>query len=259
MKIQNKHLDTLANGHKSILCFDCEFWRVYGSKGYIAIPTTDEFFTPREVGGFLLTKNTDGSWEYHKHFFVTLSPPDLDISFISSQFATVSEKTAEELDIIQASLVMPWASAFKKALPEEQHQILEEGIAVYLNDSNIKKHHKTKAWYKKFIDMYSESLVVVKGVYDMEALENACRYNGIPYKKPAAVYDIADWNLKSRAKCGTAKLEGTYNCIINEVPDETGKKHQLRDILPLGDAHDPSSDAAMTLLVALYIVSTSRM
>ena len=259
MKIQNKYLDTLAGTHKSILCFDCEFWRVYGNAGYHGIPGTDEFFMPREVGGFLLTKNTDGSWEYHKHFFVTLSPPDLDVSFISSQFATVNAKTAEELDIIQATLVMPWAAAYKKSLPEEQHEILEEGIDVYLNDPNIKKHHKTKTWYKTFLELYSQSLIIVKGKSDIEALENACKYYKIPYTKPLDVYDIADWNVQSRTKCGTAKLEGTYTCILNEIPDETGKKQHLRQILPLGEAHDPSSDAAMTLLVALYIVSTNRM
>ena len=259
MKIKNVHLDTLAGSHTSVLVFDCEFWRVYGARGYKAIPNSDEMFMPREVGGFLLTKNKDDTWTYHPPFFVTLDPPDLDISFISSQFATVSKKTADELDIIQASLVMPWAAAYKHALPEQQHEILEEGINVYLNDSNIKKYRKTKSWYKKFIEMYSTSLVVVKGLYDMEAFENACKYHGVPYKKPLAVYDIAEWNLKSRQKCGTAKLEGTYDCIINELPDSTGKKKRLRDILPLGEAHDPSSDAAMTLLVALYIVSTNRM
>jgi len=259
MKIQNKYLDILAGLHKSILCFDCEFWRVYGNSEYHGIPGSDEFFMPREVGGFLLTKNTDGTWEYHEHFFVTLSPPKLDVSFISSQFATVSAKTAEELDIIQATLVMPWAAAYKKSLPEEQHEILEEGIDVYLNDPNIKKHHKTKTWHKTFLEMYSQSLIIVKGKSDIEALQNACRYYKLPYKQPLDVYDIADWNMHSRAKCGTAKLEGTYNCIINEIPDETGKKKHLREILPLGEAHDPSSDAAMTLLVALYIVSTSRM
>jgi len=259
MKIQNKYLDTLAGSHTSILCFDCEFWRVYGNSGYHGISGTDEFFMPREVGGFLLTKNTDGTWEYHKHFFVTLSPPDLDVSFISSQFATVSAKTAEELDIIQASLITHWTAAYKQLLPENQHEILEEGINVYLNDPNIKKHHKTKVWYKSFLDLYSQSLIIVKGKSDIEALENACKYHKIPYKEPKGVYDIADWNKKSHAKCGTAKLEGTYTCIVNEVPDETGKKRHLRQILPLGDAHDPSSDAAMTFLVALYIVSTNRM
>ena len=259
MKIKNVHLNTLAGEHTSILVFDCEFWRVYGSRGYIAIPTTDEFFMPREVGGFVLTRNKDDTWNYHAPFFVTLDPPDLDISFISSHFATVNKNTADKLDIIQASLVKPWSSAYKHALPEEQHDILEEGIDVYLNDPNIKKHRKTKAWYKKFMEIYSDSLVIVKGTYDMDAFENACKYNGIPYKQPLQVYDIAHWNSQSHKKCGTAKLEGTYDCIINEVPDTTGKKKRLRDILPLGEAHDPSSDAAMTFLVALYIISTKRM
>lgn len=256
MRIKNKFLDTLADSHESVLVFDCEFWRVYGNKGYLGIPNSNEFFMPREIGGFLLTKNVN-DWTYHKPFFVTLSPPDLDISFISSQFATVTQKTADDLDIIQASLVMPWASAYKRALPAEQHAILDEGINVYLNDSNIKKHHKPNSWIEKFIDMYSKSLIVVKGINDIDALRNICKYLRIPYKKPIAVYDISKWNTESHRKCGTAKLEGTYDCIINELPDTTGKK-RLRDILPLGEAHDPLSDAAMTLLVALYIVSTNR-
>jgi hypothetical protein len=258
MKIQNKFLDILADGHSSVLVFDCEFWRVYGNKNYNGIPNTNEFFMPREVGGFLFTKNKD-DWTYHKPFFVTLSPPDLDVSFISSQFATVSQKTADKLDIIQASLVMPWISSYKNTLPEFQHSVLDEGIDVYLNDSNIKKHHKPKSWLKKFITTYSESLIIVKGKSDIEALENACKYHKIDYKPPIAIVDIADWNKQSHKKCGTAKLEGTYDCIVNEIPDSSGRKKRLRDILPLGEAHDPSSDAAMTLLVALYITSINRM
>jgi hypothetical protein len=52
--------------------------------------------------------------------------------------------------------------------------------------------------------------------------------------------------------CGTAKLEGTFHCITKYLDDET--KH-LATYLPLEKAHDPSTDASMTLLVAIYIVS----
>jgi hypothetical protein len=258
MKIKNIHLDKLAGEYSSVLVFDCEFWRVYGNKGYNGIPKTDEFFMPREVGGFLLSKVEDG-WNYHKPFFVSLNPPKLDVSFISSQFATVTQKTADALDIIQASLVMPWSSAYKYALPQDQHKILEEGIHIYLNDPYIKKHHKPTSWLKSFMDVYSESLIIVKGSSDIEALENACKYHKITYKKPLAVFDIAEWNTQSHLKCGTAKLEGTYDCIQNEIPDSAGKKRRFRDILPLGEAHNPLSDASMTFLVALYMILTRRM
>ena len=59
MKLYNQHLDTLSKGQPKLLVFDCEFWRVMGSSGFIGIPDSDEFFIPREIGGFFLTKNTD--------------------------------------------------------------------------------------------------------------------------------------------------------------------------------------------------------
>ena len=56
MKFHNKHLDKLAGEHKHIMAFDCEFWRVIGESGFIKIPETDEFFIPRELGGFVIEK-----------------------------------------------------------------------------------------------------------------------------------------------------------------------------------------------------------
>ena len=82
MRIYNPYIDKLAGEHTKLLVFDCEFWRVYGNRGYIPIPNTNEFFMPREFGGFSLKKQKDNSWEYSGHFFITLSPPkDLDVSF----------------------------------------------------------------------------------------------------------------------------------------------------------------------------------
>jgi hypothetical protein len=125
----------------------------------------------------------------------------------------------------------------------------------YANNSKVQLSWKCQM----FLEIYSNSLIIVKGKSDIEAVENACRYHNITYKEPLDIFDIAYWNKKSHEKCGTAKLEGTYTCIVNEIPDETGKKRHLREILPLGEAHDPSSDAAMTFLVALYITSVNRM
>lgn len=257
MKLYNQHLDTLSKGNPKLLVFDCEFWRVSGTSGFIPIPDTDEFFIPREIGGFFLTKNDDGSWEYKGYFFVTFTnPKGYDVSFISSHYASVTQKTADQLDVYQSYLQLEWSRAFESALPEEQKPILKESLKLYNSDRHIADHHKPPSWLKKFMKEYSESLIIVKGRADMEALENMCRIHEYEYLEPLDVYDIALWNLKSRKLCGTAKLEGTFDCIMPYVDDRGSKRKRLRDILPLERAHDPTTDASMTLLVAIYIVAS---
>jgi len=248
MKLYNQHLSKLGDGYDQILAFDCEFWRVYGkSTGYSSIPKKNEFFTPREMGGFFITKNKKGEWSYDGHFFVTFSPPKgVDISFVSSEFAAVSPKTAEEMNKYQ--------SIFQSSSSLSQ-DLVKESLKVYLNDKNIKDNHKPNSWIKSFLKQFLKSLVIVKGTYDLDALKNMCHANGYEYTPPAGIFDIADWNSESHKKCGTAKLEGTYDCISKLADEET---RHLRDILPLGKAHDPTSDAAMTFLVAVYIVAANE-
>ena len=259
MKLYNQHLDTLSKGQPKLLVFDCEFWRVMGSSGFIGIPDTDEFFIPREIGGFFLTKNTDGSWEYKGYFFVTFTnPKGYDVSFISSQFASVSQKTADDLDIYQSHLQMEWHKAYEGTLPADQRHILKESLDLYNSDKNIRDNHKPPSWLKKFLKAYSESVIVVKGQSDIEALQNMCRIHDYEYFYPVDVVDIAEWNPRSRRMCGTAKLEGTFDCITPYVDDRGTKRRRLRDILPLDKAHDPTTDASMTLLVAIYIVASQK-
>ena len=256
MKFQNKNLNILAGEHTQILAFDCEFWRVIDSAGFIGIPDTDEFFIPRELGGFVIKKNGE-SWEYNqKPIFVTFTNPrGYDVSFISSQFATVSDKTADELDQYQSLLQLEWHKSFLKSLPNEQHSILKDSLKLYNSDDHIKKNHKPPSWIKQFLEVYSKSLIVVKGKSDIESLQNMCKIHGYEYKPPAGIYDIATWNLQSRKKCGTAKLEGTYDCIVRDLDDQINPRQRLRNILPMDRAHEPTTDASMTLLVALYIIA----
>lgn len=257
MKFKNKYLDILAGHHDQILVFDCEFWHVYGSEGYIPLQKLpNEFFMPREVGGFFLNRSADGQWIYRDSFFVSLSPPKgKDVSFVSSAFANVTEETAKELDDFQSVLTVPWSSAYLRVLPEEIQEVLLDGIKAYNNDKIIKKAHKPPSWLKEFLNHYSESLVIVKGTADIDSLKNACKFHEIEYKEPKKVYDIAEWNLTSRKKCGTAKLDGTYQCIYPLLDDQTKK---LIIHLPMKKAHEPASDAAMTLIVALYIISLTK-
>ena len=251
MKFKNTSLDKLANKHNRLLVFDCEFWHVLGSSGYIPTHTAHkEFLMPREVGGFVLDKSGD-TWTLKGKFFVTLSPPKgKEVSFVSSAFATVTKKTADELDLFQNLLQSPWHASFESTLSDEIKPFLKAGIRAYQEDSTVKKAHKPSSWLKTFIKLYSESLIIVKGPSDIEALQNACKFHKIEYKKPLAVYDIADWNPTSHKICGSAKLEKTYECIHPKLNDEN--KH-LDKLLPKGEAHDPTVDASMTLIIAVYI------
>jgi hypothetical protein len=250
MKLYNQHIDKLGEGYDQILAFDCEFWRVSDASGFSAIPKTTEFFTPRELAGFFIKKDEKGKWEYSGYFFVTFSPPKgKDVSFVSSEFSSVSAKTASEMDKYQ--------SAFQSS-SEVSQDLIKESLKVYLQDKHIKNNHKPNSWIKTFLKEYSKSLVVVKGTYDLDALKNMCVSNDFEYLEPAGIFDIAKWNIESHKMCGTAKLEGTYDCISRKMDDTGTKTRRLRDILPLGRAHDPASDAAMTFLVAIYIVAADE-
>jgi len=252
MRFTNKHLDTLAHGQTKILVFDCEFWHVLGTEPGIKMTGPDFFFIPREVGGFLLTKNKDGSWSYNSNFFVTLGNQKREVSFPISHYSTVTPQTGYKLDELENRLGLPWGEAFPSRLSPEGVAAYKEGIKVYEADTNIKEHHKPPSWYKTFMKHYSESMIVVKGRGDIDALKNASILYGFDYLEPLDVTDIAIWNPVSYKKCGTAKLAGTFDCIKKKLDNNT--KH-LADYLPLEKAHDPSTDASMTLLVALYIVS----
>ena len=258
MRFYNKNLDKLAGGQTKILVFDCEFWHVLGEAGdqaYKFPPQEDFFFISREIGGFLLTKLKDGSWSYNNPFFVTLSKPKRDVSFPISKYATVEPATARKLDQLETQLGLGWGAAFPSRLSPEGQDALKEGLKAYESDANVKSHHKPPSWYTTFMKHYSESMIVVKGLFDIEALQNASVHYGFEYKPPKKVFDIAEWNLQSRKKCGTAKLAGTFDCIKKHLDPET---KYLADHLPLEKAHDPSTDASMTLLVALYIVSRAK-
>ena len=100
--------------------------------------------------------------------------------------------------------------------------------------------------------MYSKSLIIVKGTGDIDALKNASVLNGFVYKDPLDIIDIAEWNVQSNKLCRTAKLAGTFDCIKKDLDNES---KNIADFLPLEKAHDPSTDASMTFLIALYIES----
>ena len=150
---------------------------------------------------------------------------------------------------------MHWVDAHSSVLDLEKQKLLKNAIKIYESDPHIKKHHEPFSWIKKFISVYSESTIIVKGTADVEALQDLCLLTGHEYKPPKFIIDIARWNKKSKKLCGSAQLEKTFNCIKGDLDHETSEilKH-----LPLGDAHNPVMDATMTLVVAMYSAHYSR-
>jgi hypothetical protein len=253
MNIEYKHLDELAKGRSKMVVFDCEFWHVKVDEpgDYILNKDSDFFFMPREFGGFVLTKQSRNVWKYKHIFFASLGQPSEDVALPISRYSTVSKETITRLNEIEKSIGIGWGDAFPSILNDEQKQLHKEAIKIYENDEYIVKNKRDpKEWYTKFVDLWSDSTIVVKGKGDVDAIRNACMFYDVPYMGPSEVEDIALWNPDSYKKCKTAKLEGTYKCIR---PDFDKGIKEIEKILPVGKAHDPSADAAMTFLVALYI------
>jgi len=255
MNFSIQTLDSLAGKNKKVLVFDCEFWHIMGGEGDHKIKfqhNEDFFFIPREIGGFLLEKEGN-QWKLNKPFFYTFGKPKRDTVLPVSKFSTVTRETAEKLNEIEKRLGLPWGNAFESRLSPEGKQAFKEGMKIYMDDENIKTHHKPYSWFSnKFMKLFSESLVIVKGTGDLEALKNTATLNNFIYEEPLEIIDIAEWNDKSKKLCQTAKLAGTFDCIKKDLNEEC---KNLADYLPLEKAHDPSTDASMTLLVALYIES----
>ena len=252
MKFHSKYLDKLSGGNSQILVFDCEFWHVlHNGENVETLPKSPLFFIPREIGGFLLIKN-ETQWDLNNEFFVTLKSPLKDVSFPISHYATVTPSTGYKLDELENKLNIPWGESFYSKLNTSQKKILKEGIHTYHEDSNIKKHHEPLSWISKFMKIYAKSTIVVKGTGDITSLKNICSIKGYEYLEPAKIINIANWNSESIRICGSAKLENTFECIKKNLSRDIT---QFLDHIPLGRPHDPASDAAMTFIIALYVVS----
>jgi hypothetical protein len=225
MKIRSAALDLIAGKHTSLLAFDCEFWH----KGQV--------FLPREIGGYHLTRSGD-AWTRAPPFFAVLPPPPGQLNRVSSKFSTTTPATAEALDILEET---------ERSAPEflGDNDIVKE----YFADSKVKPHLKTTAWLKGFVKLVSESVVVIKGDMDLKALKSACKTHGFAFHPPMGIVDIATHNPAFNKRCGTAKLEGTYDCIKKELSPA------LKKAFPIGKAHDPVSDAAMTIQIAAWIAT----
>jgi len=223
MKFRSVGLDTLAGKATSILAFDCEFWHL------------GKTFLPREVGGYYMTRSGDG-WTRSPPFFVVLPPPPKQLNRVSSSYATVTPKTALDLDILEET---------ERTAREFLHD--DDSVKAYFADPNVKPHLKPASWLTEFTKMMSNSVVILKGDTDLKAIKSACTYHHIPFQTPLRIVDIAHSNPDFNTRCGTAKLEGTYACIAKDLDAV------LKKVFPVGKAHNPVFDSAMTVQIAAWL------
>jgi len=243
-------LDKLSHNQEQVLVFDCEFWHVFDRiEGAYYLPSRAFFFLPREIAGFLLSKDNSGNWKIHNKFFVALDCPLKDIALPISKFSAVTLDSAIKLDQIQESIGMDWVDAHESILDSTQKKLLLQALKIYKNDPQIKKVHQPITWINKFMKLYSQSTIIVKGHEDINALKNLCTIKNFDYKDPSFTVDIALWNKKSKKVCGSAQLLNTFRCILPKLDRETKK---FLELLDFDQAHNPMTDASMTLIVAMY-------
>jgi hypothetical protein len=136
---------------------------------------------------------------------------------------------------------------------------------LYLNDNYVKKRtiNPTIDWLKSFYQTLSKSLLMVKGNMDIIAINNLMiKYKLPQLPKTIKIYDIAYFNNIFLKLCQNAKLEGTYDCIIEKKLLDPEFKPDLKKIfssLVLIDkkliAHNPLVDSFYTLIVGLTMYS----
>ena len=223
MKLRSAGLNALAGTASSVLAFDCEFWHV------------GEQFLPREIGGFHAVKKGD-SWTVASFMAILPAPPN-QLNRVSSKFSTVTEETSEALDILEET-------------ERTARELLSDNdiTDVYFADKLVKPYVESVSWLKTFVAKFPKSVVVLKGDTDLNAIEAACKRAKFAYHKPLRVVDIATHNPEFTKKCKTAKLEGAYECIAKELDAD------LKRAFPIGRAHNPVSDAAMALQIAVWLI-----
>jgi hypothetical protein len=165
-----------------------------------------------------------------------LPPPPKQLNRVSSSFSTVTPKTALVLDILEET---------ERTAREFLHE--DDSVKAYFADPNVKPHLKPASWLAGFTKMIGESVVVLKGDMDLKAIKSACTHHRIPFHQPLRIVDIAHSNPDFNKRCGTAKLEGTYRCIAKDLDAV------LKKVFPVGKAHNPVFDSAMTIQIAAWL------
>jgi len=130
---------------------------------------------------------------------------------------------------------------------------------LYINDKNIQNRMINYDDLDIFINIFNKSKKIGKELIDISAIINTSFLKNIHKPIIDKYFDIAFYNPFSRLLCNGAKLETTYNCVLNKLDSDifsfnSSSKFNLSNIVDLTRAHNPTVDAYMTLIVCFYII-----
>jgi len=151
----------------------------------------------------------------------------------------------------------------RQYLSDEYKKIFDKQWELYLNDELVKNRTinlEDMDYFLKTFHSFNRNVVyIVKGKNDMEAIVNMCKIsqnnkleNGFIY---SSYYDIEIFNGFSRNIYGDAKLETTYNNIINSKlykQNASSFFDQVKKRIP-EIAHNPVADSLFSTIVAISI------
>jgi hypothetical protein len=143
------------------------------------------------------------------------------------------------------------------------HYAFKQMWKLYLNDPLVKQRmlYPSKKWLLSFRHVLENSLLIVKGMNDIIAIDHLFESKKIDkIQDKVQTLDIAVYNGAFRETCKSAELEKSYWCIINNNLMDPDMKPILKNIyqslvVKEVTAHNPLVDAFYTLIVAISMHS----
>jgi hypothetical protein len=133
-----------------------------------------------------------------------------------------------------------------------EYKLFKKIIKTIFNDELCLARTVTKP--KEFIKLtniiFSESLLIVKGLEDIKALQSHGLFLNVKVNANFEYFDIAKYNETLFKKCNSAELEKTYLCLEKLNYTQVFNKYlfKIKQIMDL-KAHNPLTDAYYTWII----------
>ena len=143
-----------------------------------------------------------------------------------------------------------------------------------LNSFRLKKIHKLKQLYNNDINVINNSInnydliclnniinyskLIGKELKDIQAIINNSYIAKIKIPNNYFLFDISMYNSISRINYGSAKLNVTFENIIDKINIDTfnlSDDVNLLNIIDIKKIHNPVTDSLMTFIISIYILS----
>lgn len=160
---------------------------------------------------------------------------------------------------IKRNLRNTHANIVRKYLDKNIQKLFDNQLDIYYDDPLVVKrqlnHSEEKDFIKTLINVSSNSCFVIKGLRDLDALNNIAKHrNNKETFDFNHLYDIEIFNGFSKKKYGNAQLERTYYGLIksNHYLKNKEDMELIKQNIGHG-AHNPLVDSYYTLVVAIVI------